>query len=290
MSTSTPGFSTGLAEVMIKFARQAESYGVGLSLWEDLLSNQRLFKCMCEYTLAGCPALPGSSGVPYAQSVYGDHLLAQMILRDDYFPSERVSKLFSLTFSEEYLCQLDETFPDIGVLMWLNSYGYRLVAGPPLPLSVRDVRYFDPHRFSVGGGGKTWYDEKKQSFAHDDKVGPGWLMIAKDAFPGSLGLSWQDQFNLINRFNSFEPSSKVRVPNAAEVAYVQALALKASPLSVANQLIAVVRTTSVDADGEHVYVELDEGKVLLGFFQGDDPDDGFGIASARCSTSCVNGA
>ena len=72
-----------------------------------------------------------------------------------------------------------------------------LVAGPPLALSLLDLRKMYPKYFSSKT--EKWFSEPHQRFAREDKVKPGWIAVRKDVVPGSRRGHSFDQLALLPR-------------------------------------------------------------------------------------------
>ena len=102
----------------------------------------------------------------------------------------------------------------------------------------------------------NWYAKDKEKFARNDFVKAArWMIIRKDLVENSTNKTWEEQLCLIPNGYS--------VPNAAEMAYAVAAYFKVRGVSLLELGISPdhVRTSSVAADGNHVFVggELSRG-------------------------------
>ena len=130
--------------------------------------------------------------------------LALSILRRRKFilPNEVTSLAppngFSFFYDEEQLRFLLETLPSKAKLERVAKSNWPLIPGPSRPMSLLEVRNHLPRCFHSMRG---WFAEPKERFAHEEKVGPGWIALRTEC---------QGQRKCL---------STAEVPNAAEISW-----------------------------------------------------------------------
>lgn len=137
---------------------------------------------------------------------------AYSILGDDFIPPEEISRIYGLSYSVEQLETLVYTIPTESELVWLHTKGYILVAGPPIPMSLLDIRTISPQHVRVGS--RDWHaSEGKfcQGFSRNDRVLTTWLGLRKHPAIRSINRIWDAENPIISEVE--------RVPNVAEVAW-----------------------------------------------------------------------
>jgi len=194
--------------------------------------------------------------------------IAREILGNDIiFPNE-IAEVRGLSYSEEQLERLAGMFPSEEVLHWCKANNYAVMACPPEPMSLLEVRVLKPELLYSKSGG--WYID--QAFAEDDKTDFGWLAICKDVVPKSLSKDWNEQLILI--------TGEERVPNAGEFSWFITTYYEVHGVRLFEHIYA--RTSSVNSGGNHVYVgRFDSRGLSVAYYWDDDRDDGLGVSSAR---------
>lgn len=193
---------------------------------------------------------------------------ARLILGDDIVFPDEIAEARGLSYTEDQLRHLAETIPSEEMLRALKTNNFALVAGPPSPMSLLDVRQVEPGLFYSKTGG--WYEDQK--FARDDKAHTEWLAIRKEPVPDSTNRNWNEQLGLIR--------AEERVPNAGEMSWFITTFFKVRGVRLFERIY--VRTLSV--------VSVD-GRVFVGCFGSDGLGVGnlwddlrlvsFGLVSAR---------
>jgi hypothetical protein len=218
----------------------------------------------------GCPKINTECEVVINQLPEG-HELARLILGDDYITAEEVAKVYNFSYSDEQLQHLEETLPDMKTILWLRANEYILIAGPPTELNLLQVRELDNKLFYSKTEG--WYSNDKEKFARNDTTKAGeWLAIRKEAVPNSFSKTWKEQQELITDVE--------HVPNSSEVSYIITTYFKVREVRLFEN--KYVRTSSVDVDGDHVYVrDFDEDGLVVNRYRDDYRSDSIGVASSR---------
>ncbi len=194
--------------------------------------------------------------------------LARKILGDDVIFPDEVAEVRGLSYTEDQLRHFAGTIPSEEVLRSLQANNFALVAGPPSPMSILDVRQVESNLFYSKTGG--WYEGQK--FARDDKVPTEWLAIRKDPVPNSTSRNWSEQLGLIK--------AEERVPDAGEISWFITTFFKVRGVRLFKSVY--VRTSSVDSVGDRVYVGVFDSDGLYVYYYWDDYRCGdLGVASAR---------
>jgi len=193
-----------------------------------------------------------------AHVVEGEHII---------FPEE-VTEARAVTYSSEQLKHLAETLPDEQQLRWLRENNYAVVAGPPTPMSVLEVRALSPQLFVFETDG--WY--AVQSFASTHKAGCEWLVIRKAPLPLSTKKTWDVQQKLL--------SKDEEVPNAAEISWFITTYYEVKKTRLFSDVY--VRTSSVNSDGDRVSVGyFGEVGLSVGYYWDGDYRYDLGVAASR---------
>lgn len=197
-----------------------------------------------------------------------DYALAQSILGVDFITPEEIMKVSAVIFEDKHLASLHDTIPPEDVLRWCKDHNYAVIAAPPYPINLLNIRMLDSSLFYSKTGG--WYAEQK--FASENKTGLGWLMIRKDPVPNSTRKNWDEQNKLV--------SGVERVPNSAEVSWLVTIYFKVRGIRLLESIY--VRCSDLDSDGARVRVGLfDAGGLFVNDDWDDDRSDLLGLASAR---------
>lgn len=169
--------------------------------------------------------------------------VARMILGEDIiFPNE-ITKAWGLSYADADLRRFMETIPSIEALRWCKVNGYAVVAGPPTPMGLLEVRSLKPDHFYSENGG--WYE--KYTFSSYDKAESKWLAIRKKSVPSSLDKKWNYQLRLLTKDE--------QIPNAGEMGWFITTFFEVRSIRLFEQIY--VRTSSV---------ALNNGCVIVGFF------------------------
>lgn len=193
---------------------------------------------------------------------------ARLILGDDIVFPDEIAEARGLSYTEEQLRHFAETLPSEEVIRILRANNFALLAGPPQPMSLLDVRQTESELFYSKTGG--WYEGQK--FARDDKVSTEWLAIRKEPVPDSTNCSWNDQLGLIK--------AEERVPNAGEMGWFVTTFFKVRGVRLLESVY--VRTFSVVSYGYRVFVGYFVSYGLYVYYYWDVyRNDSIGLASAR---------
>ncbi len=198
-----------------------------------------------------------------------DYNLAQSILGVNFITPEEVAKARpSIVYTDDQIMALAGSLPSADVLKWCKDNDYAVVPAPPTAISMLGVREVKSANFYSKTGG--WYADQK--FAREDKTGNGWLMVKKTPVADSTSKSWDEQTPLL--------SGVERVPNAAEMSWFITTYFEVRGVRLFASIY--VRTSSVDSDGDHVFVG-DFGARGLGVvdWSDDGRDSDVGVSSAR---------
>lgn len=243
----TTEVASNVLDTFGKLLRVLEKEGVQ---WEHLclpMNDRTARHNLAAFLQAGCPAMMAANAggareaPPTAAPPREEYAQAITILGDDFIAPEEVAGAHNCAYTREQLAQFAATVPGKDVLEWCREKGFMLVAGPPTPLCLFDIRELCSP-FSSGGSG--WYAESRQAFSREQKVTMKWLMLRKEPVPGSLGKTWKEQVALL--------SPVEYVPNAAEVEWAVTTYKAARNIFLLRHVY--VRTSSVAAGGIHVGV------------------------------------
>jgi hypothetical protein len=172
--------------------------------------------------------------------------LARKILGRDFISPQEIAAARGLRYSLQRLAHFGQTLPCREALEGCRDNGMMLVAGPPMPTSLVDVRALHADSFYAKGPDHhdaCWYDD--ETFAKTDKVEAlTWIALRKEAVVSSFSKSWSEQRALVQ-----EP---MVIPNVAEVAWALTTYKVVRDVYLLEDLY--VRTSSVDAHGRHVFV------------------------------------
>jgi len=192
------------------------------------------------------------------------------ILGKDFITPEEIAETYGLSYSGELLRHLAETIPSEKVLRWCGNNDFMLVAGPPNPLSLLEVRNIHPKLFYSEAGG--WYIEQEEKFSCKDKVVSGWLMLRKTPVPGSTSKTWNEQRGLLTK--------EEYVPNTPEMVWGITRYKEVSNAYLLSNIYA--RTSSVNSDNNHVIIGgFDSGGLKISNRWDDGRRNRVGVSSAR---------
>lgn len=196
--------------------------------------------------------------------------LARLILGKDFISPEEIATARNLPYTDEQLVTFGNTLPAQDILEWCCDNGMMLIAGPPKSMSLLDVRAVKTGYFHSKEGG--WYADNAQKFARDDKAEPVWIAFRKEPVPFSLNKNWSEQTKLV--------VVPMIVPNAAEAVWCLTMYKAVRDIYLLQNLY--VRTSSLDSDGDRVFVGLFDGKGLHVInYWGNFRYSYLGLASAR---------
>jgi len=230
----------------------------------DKESLQRLFKRGGEFQAHIL------EGIQRFSAKQPDYTLAQSVLGTDFITPEEIAKARGVVYSPEQIESLGNTIPPEDTLRWCRDNGFMLVAGPPRPMSLLEIRDLkNEYLYSKTGG---WYSNDKEKFSRDDKATTKWLKLRKGPVPNSTSKNWSEQQSLLSEVEY--------VPNAAEATWgVTSYKAVRGVYLLPN---VYVRTSSLVSDGNRVYVGFFDAEGLRVHLHWDDyRDDFIGLASAR---------
>lgn len=260
---------SGVLGTVAKLIRLTEKEDVEWSHWQHPTNDVTARRNLAEYLRRGCPKLGDNDEVVTTKLPEG-HELARLILGDDYISVQEVVNAYGWSFTNEQLEHFADTLPDTQTILWLRANGYMLIAGPPTEMNLLEVRELD-NKFCCSKN-EWWYAEDKQKFAQDDKVACGeWLAIRKEAVLNSFSKTWNKQQDLL--------SEDEHVPNAPTVSYAATAYYKVRGIYLLRG--TYVRTSSVSADGHHVYVGVDKDGLFVYYYLDVNLTGGIGVSSAR---------
>ena len=198
-----------------------------------------------------------------------DYALAQSILGVDFITPEEVTKARpNVVYSDEQVAALAEAIPSVEMLEWCKDNGYAVMPAPPTAMSTLDVREIQSAHFYSKTGG--WYADQK--FAREDKTSFGWLLIKKTPVSSSTSKTWNEQNKLLSKLET--------VPNAAEMCWFITTYFEVRGVRLFEDIY--VRTSSLDSDGDRVYVGYFVGDgLLVDYYWGDDRYGYIGLSAAR---------
>lgn len=199
-----------------------------------------------------------------------DYNDVQTILGKDFITPEEIAAARKLTYSDKVLQHFVETLPSKEVLQWLCGNDFALIAGPPSPMSLLEVRNINATLFYTQSGG--WYENDKEKFSRGDKVMSKWIMIRKGIVPNSTSKTWDEQQRLFSEVEY--------VPNAPEAVWGITTYKEIRGVWLFPDIY--VRTSSVDSDGGRVIVGCSAyGGVGVDYYWGDYRISYIGLSSAR---------
>ena len=254
-------------DTVAKFHRLMEKAGVPWECFQLAINNKTARRNLAEYLNMGCPKLKDGQTVA---SPANDYDLARTILGNDFISPEEVAEKRKLTYSDELLQHFAETLPSDEVLGWLRVNGFVLMAGPPTPMSLLEIRELNNQLFYSKSEG--WFASDNQKFSRGDKVTAQWLMFREKIVPNSTNKNWDEQQKLLSEVEY--------VPNAAELCWGITTYKEVRDVLLLPDIYA--RTSSVDADGYRVYVgHFDGDGLLVRDYSDGYCHDHLGVASAR---------
>jgi len=270
-NTSQPNPTpSGVLGTVAKLIRLTEKEDVEWSHWQHPTNNVAARQNLSEYLQKGCPKVNDNGEVVTSQLPEA-HEPTRLILGDDYITPEEVATAYGVSYTSEQLEHFADTLPDRQTILWLRANGCMLIAGPPMEMNLLQVRRLDNKLFYPKT--KGWFAKNKEKFARYDVVSAcQWLAIRKGSVPNSFLKTWNEQQDLI--------SGVEHVPNAPEASYSFTVYYKVRGIYLLRG--KYVRTSSVDADGDHVNVGYFDGDGLSVNYYGDvDSYRDVGVSSAR---------
>jgi len=166
--------------------------------------------------------------------------IARLILGDDIIFPDEIAEVRGLSYSDSQLEFFSDTMPSEEALRWCKANCYAIVAGPPSPMGLLEVRSLKSEYFYPKAGG--WYE--LCAFSNDDKAQTEWLAIRKEPAPKSFNQNWNEQ---LLRLLPDE-----QVPNAGEMSWFITTFYEVRGVQLFEKVY--VRTSSVSSAGYHVAV------------------------------------
>ncbi len=174
--------------------------------------------------------------------------LAYRILGEDCISADEVMLARGVQYTKDQLIELECNLPDQATLEWCQNNGTMLVPGPPITMSLLDIRSVNANFFRSKGpeaGDCSWYDLVEEKFATTDKAEAlAWIAIRKEPIEDSFSKNWSEQQALV--------ADPLYVPNITEA--VWALTTYKAIRHVYLLEDRYVRTSSVDMCGNHVQI------------------------------------
>jgi len=193
--------------------------------------------------------------------------IARLILGDDIVFPDEIAEARGLSYTDAQLKYFAE-MPSEEALRWCKANGYAIVAGPPSPMGLLEVRSLKSEHFYSKAGG--WYEG--YAFGNDDKAQTEWLAIRKEPVPNSFNQNWNEQLRLL--------SKDEQVPNAGEMSWFITTFYEVRGVWLFEKVY--VRTSSVASGGDRVSVGVfDEGGLLVSDYWDDYRYYYIGLAASR---------
>lgn len=190
--------------------------------------------------------------------------VARMILGDDIVFPDEIAEARGLSYTDADLKHFADTMPSEEALCWCKVNNYAVVAGPPSPMGLLEVRSLKPCHFYLKNSG--WYE--KHGFYQNDKAETEWLAICKEPAPNSVN---QNRKYL---------SKDEQVPNAGEMSWFITTFYRVRGVRLFEKVY--VRTSSIASDGLHVHVgRFGERGLDIYYFSGDSHYYDIGVAVSR---------
>jgi hypothetical protein len=201
-------------------------------------------------------------------TVFKNEEVARMILGDDIVFPDETAEARGLSYTDAQLKHFADTMPSEEVLRWFKTNGYAIVAGPPSPMGLLEVRSLKSEHFYSKAGG--WYEG--HAFGNDDKAQTEWLAIRKEPVPNSFNQNWNEQLRLL--------SKDEQVPNAGEMSWFITTFYEVRGVRLFEKVY--VRTSSVPSGGYRVFVgDFDEGGLCVDYYWDDVRYYSLGLAASR---------
>jgi len=198
--------------------------------------------------------------------------VARMILGDDIVFPDEIAEARGLSYTDAKLKHFADTMPSEEALRWCKANGYAIVAGPPSPMGLLEVRSLKSEHFYSKAGG--WYEG--YAFGNDDKAQTEWLAIRKEPVPNSFNQNWNEQLRLL--------SKDEQVPNAGEMSWFITTFYEVRGVRLFEKVY--VRTSSVASGGDCVGVgDFDEDGLNVNNYWDDNRNYNIGLAASRQSFS-----
>lgn len=196
------------------------------------------------------------------------YALAHQILGlNSFFSPGRVARFRTyMNYPDGRLEELVGTLPEEDLVQWCKYNGFVVMAPPPVPMYLPDVFTDRPSICA-----KKLGQHEIQAFTSGDTTGDDWLMVRGTSVLGSVNRSWCEQVRLL--------SEKTEPPNAAELAWFMITHRVVCGFWLFRGLC--IRTSSTDAYGNHVCLEVDRDNRLCVKIQDNGPHRGTGIISMR---------
>ena len=257
-------------DTFAKYVRVMEKAGVNFDQFTLPINNRAARRNLADFLKAGCQKLtiPTNGAAPSADMT--GYELASAILGKDFITPEEISSARpGIVYTEAQLEEFESTLPSREELDWLRDNGFMLVAGPPRPMSLLEIRDIkNEYLYSKTGG---WYSNDKEKFSRDDKAVTKWLKLRKGPVPNSTKKNWSEQQPLLSDIEY--------VPNAAETTWsVTSYKAVRGVYLLPN---VYVRTSSLGSGGARVSVGSFDAKGLSVDYWGGSRSEQLGLASAR---------
>jgi len=271
MSTDiTPLNRSDVLDGAAKFFRIMEKEGVDWSLFQLPISSKTVRRNLAEYLKLGCPRVKKEEDSVAPMVNVADYELARTILGTDFISPEEITQARGLNYSDEQIIMFGDTLPYEEVITWCRKHDAVLIAGPPSPLSLLQIRDLRPEYFYSKSSG--WYAERNQRFSREQKVETKWYVVRKGIVTNSTSRTWTEQLQLLSEVEY--------VPNDAELEWVLTTYKAVRNINLLSNVYA--RTASVDSNGNPVIVGDFDARGLSVLSHWDDDRYGsLGVASAR---------
>lgn len=113
------------------------------------------------------------SNWPRGHEISASYEIARRILGNDLVSPLEISQARGLSYTKEQLKHFEDALPSEEILRWCKANSYAVMAGPPVPMGLLEVRSLRPEPFYSKGG--WWYEG--YTFSKNDKAESLWLAI-----------------------------------------------------------------------------------------------------------------
>jgi len=200
--------------------------------------------------------------------VFKNEEIARLILGDDIVFPDEIAEVRGLSYTDAQLKHFVDTMPSEEALRWCKTNGHAIVAGPPSPMGLLEVRSLKAEHFYSKADG--WYEG--HTFGNGDKAQTEWLAIRKEPVPNSFNQNWNEQPRLL--------SKEEQVPNAGEMSWFITTFYEVRGARLFEKVY--VWTSSVASGGYRVYVGyFGERGLDVRIYWDDDRDYHIGLAASR---------
>lgn len=165
---------------------------------------------------------------------------ARTILGDDIVFPDEIAEARGVSYTDVDLKRFGDMMLSEEILHWCKANGYAIVAGPPTPMGLLEVRSLELKLFDST---REWY--KECTFGDQDKCKSKWLAIRKKHFIDSIDKTWDEQSRLL--------TEDERVPNTGEMSWFVTTWYKVRGVQLFKDIYVRVSSTVAPRD-YHIYI------------------------------------